>query len=184
MDIYDAFTAGVENGGLINTSEIKALVCFLLLKIDVPVSRELCREVLQEQGIANYFDVSEAIAELIRSGNVSTDFSDEDEVMYLTQIGKGAAELLVKDVPKSVREKAFVSLLDAVTRLRRERETDFEITQCGNGYNVSFKVKDRDDVLMSLSVYAADLNQANEFKDNFLKDPVKVYSGIISSLTV
>ena len=32
MDIYDAFTAGVENGGLINTSEIKALICFLLLK--------------------------------------------------------------------------------------------------------------------------------------------------------
>lgn len=184
MEIYDAFTAGVENGGLINTSEIKALVCFLLLKIDMPVSRELCREVLQEQGIANYFDVSEAIAELIRCGNISTEFSDEDEVMYLTQIGKGAAELLVRDVPKSVREKAFSSLHDAVTRSRRERETNIEIAPSGDGYNVSFTVSDKDDVLMSLCVYAADLNQATEFKDNFLKDPVKVYSGIISSLTV
>lgn len=184
MEIYDAFTAGVETGGLINTSEIKALVCFLLLKIDVPVSRELCREVLQEQGIANYFDVSEAIAELIKTGNISTDITEDDEVMYLTKIGKGAAEMLVGDVPKSVREKAFSALHDAVTRLRRERETNIEITPSGNGYNVSFMVTDRDDVLMSLSVYAADLNQANDFKDNFLKDPVKVYSGIISSLTI
>ena len=184
MEMYDAFTAGVEAGGLINSSEIKSLICFLLLKIDSPVSRELCREVLQEQGIANYFDVSEAIADLIKSGNISTEFSDDDEVMYLTQIGKGAAELLVKDVPKTVREKAFSSLFDAVVRLRRERETNIEITPSGSGYNVSFTVSDKNDVLMSLSVYAADFNQANEFKSNFLNDPVKVYSGIISSLTI
>ncbi|MBQ3151724.1 MAG: DUF4364 family protein [Clostridia bacterium] len=184
MENYDAFTAGVEAGGLINTSEIKALICFLLLKIDAPVSRELCREVLQEQGIANYFDVSEAIAELIKSGNISTDFTDDDEVMYLTAIGKGAAELLVRDVPRTVREKAFSSLHDAVTRLRRERETKIEITPSGSGYNVSFSVSAGDDELMHLSVYAADLDQATGFKENFLKDPVRVYSGIISSLTV
>ena len=56
MELYDAFSAGVETGGLINTTQIRALICYLIRNLDYPLSGEQIREVLQEQEIANYFD--------------------------------------------------------------------------------------------------------------------------------
>ena len=34
---------------------------------------------------------------------------------------------------------------------------------------------------MSVTLYAADMAQVTRMKDNFLKDPVRIYSGILAS---
>ncbi|MGN0635646.1 MAG: DUF4364 family protein [Acutalibacteraceae bacterium] len=182
MEEYDAFRSGVEFGGLVNTTEIRALICYMLTKLD-PISGETLRTVFQEHGFANYFDVSEAISELIRMGNISVEYTDEgEERLVLTQSGHNVAWELSPLVPKTVREKALSAGLAAISRQKNAKENDVQIVPNGSGFNVVICVGAPNDALMRLTVYAADMTQATRMKDNYLKDPVKIYSEILASL--
>jgi len=64
------------------------------------------------------------------------------------------------------------------------RENKIEITQNENGCDVTFSLMDGDDVLMKLTLYVADMEQAKSVRDKILEDPVKIYSQIIASLAV
>ncbi len=185
MEQYDAFSTGVETGGLFHTDEIKTLICYLLRKVDQPLSSEQIRQTLVSQGLANYFDVSESISELLRAGNVTADFDDgEEEQLHLTPIGETASMELLRDIPRSVREQALSAALEAVAKVRNAEQTKIDVEPCGSGFNVTFRVADREEDLMRITLYAADRAQVERMKDNFLKDPVRIYSGILASFIV
>ena len=185
LEQYDAFSTGVETGGLYHTDEIKTLICYLLRKVDHPLSSELIRQTLVSQGLANYFDVSESVSELLRAGNITADFGeDAQEQLHLTPIGEDASMELLRDIPKSVREKALSAVLEAITKERNAEQTKISVEPCGSGFHVTFRVADEADDLMCITLYAADLAQVERMKDNFLKDPVRIYSGILASFIV
>ena len=50
---FDAFSAGVEPGGLRSQSEIRLLLCYLLKSVDLPLSRSMILSVIQDSGLAN-----------------------------------------------------------------------------------------------------------------------------------
>ena len=93
MDGYDAFSAGVEPGGLRNRNEIKVLIAFLLKNTERGLSRRQLMEVIQREGLANYFEASQALESLIEGGSVEPENPDGgDEPLSLTEAGKTAAE--------------------------------------------------------------------------------------------
>ena len=53
-----------------------------------------------------------------------------------------------------------------------------------NGFNVTFFFGDEKNQLMKLTIYVADEIQVETVRKNFLDDPIKLYSEIITSLTV
>ncbi len=182
---YDAFDAGIELGGLRNRDDIRLLVCYLLKSVDSPMSRQMLNDAMQEDGLANYFEVGQAIEELLRTGNITADVVDEEEVLTVTSKGREAAELLQTGLPKTVREKAVNSAIRLLTRAKIERENRIEVRkEDDGGYTITFTLFDRDTELMKLSVYVCDSMQLEQVKQNFIDDPVKVYSMIITSLTV
>ena len=63
------------------------------------------------------------------------------------------------------------------------RENTIDVEKTENGYMVTFTMGEKDDVLMRLSVYVADIKQVEVIKQGFLDDPVALYSGILASLT-
>ena len=155
---YDAFDAGIELGGLRSRDDIRLLICYLLKSVDAPMTRDMLNDAMQEDGLANFFEVGQAIEELLKTGNITADILDEDEVITVTEKGREAAELLQTSLPRTVREKAVNSAIRLVTRAKVER--------------------------MKLSIYVVDSLQLEQVKQNFINDPVKVYSTIITSLTV
>ena len=66
----NTFSEGIAPGGLRQKTEIRLLVCYLLKKFDKKITRSKINEILQENSIANYFEVNQAISELIRDGRV------------------------------------------------------------------------------------------------------------------
>ena len=184
MDTFDAFSSGVETGGLFHTNEIKTLICYLLRKIDAPLSIGQIREVLVSEGIANYFDVSESVTELLRTGNITSDFSDGDEFLHLTPRGQEALGELIREIPLSVREKALSAALESVAKARNAEQIKIDVEPSGSGFLVTFHISAADEDLMRISLYAADQTQVRKMKDNFLKDPVRIYSGILASFIV
>ena len=182
---YDAFDAGIELGGLRNRDDIRLLVCYLLKSVDAPMTRQMLNDAMQEDGLANYFEVGQAIEELLKTGNITADIADDEEVLSVTDKGREAAELLQTSVPRTVREKAVNSAIRLTTRAKIERENKIEVKKEENGgYNITFTLFDRDTELMKLSIFVADSLQLEQVKQNFIDDPVKVYSTIITSLTV
>mgnify|MGYP003299992941 FL=1 len=182
---YDAFDAGIELGGLRNRDDIRLLICYLLKSVDAPMTRQMLNESMQEDGLANYFEVGQAIEELLKTGNITADILDDEEVLSVTSKGREAAELLQTSLPKTVREKAINSAIRLVTRAKIERENKIEVQKHDDGgYTITFTLFDRGTELMKLSIYVVDSIQLETVKKNFIDDPVKVYSSIITSLTV
>jgi hypothetical protein len=182
---YDAFDAGIELGGLRSRDDIRLLICYLLKSVDVPMTRQMLNDAMQEDGLANFFEVGQAMEELLKTGNITADILDEEEVISVTEKGRQAAELLQTSLPKTVREKAVNSAIKLVTRAKVERDNKIEVKkEDDGGYTITFTLFDRGTELMKLSIYVVDSLQLEQVKQNFINDPVKVYSSIITSLTV
>lgn len=175
----DRFASGVRPGGLRDVMQLKILVCYLLNVVKSGLTREQLSEVLQGEEVANYFLTVDAVADLIKTGNIT----DENGVLKIAESGHRIAELLELDVPKSVREKTANSAIKLMTKARRESENRIDITSEGEGTKVTFTMFDNDGELMKLSVSVGDVFQAEKLKERFLEDPVKVYEGVISLLT-
>ena len=182
---YDAFDAGIELGGLRSRDDIRLLICYLLKSVDAPMTREMLNDAMQEDGLANFFEVGQAIEELLKTGNITADILDDEEVISVTEKGREAAELLQTSLPKTVREKAVNSAIRLTTKAKIERENKIEVKkEDDGGYTITFTLFDRGTELMKLSIYVVDSLQLEQVKQNFINDPVKVYSSIITSLTV
>lgn len=179
-----ALAAGVEPGGLTNRTDIKVLLCYIIKSIDEPISRTQLSEIMQEESLANYFEVSQAIEELVVGGNLQPDDKNGKEILHITEKGLQAANMLESDLPRSVREKAINSAIRISTLARRKQENKVDVEKTDDGYNVTFHLGDEKTELMKLTVFFADEIQVETVKENFYNDPVKLYSGIIASLTV
>ncbi len=187
FDTFDAFDAGIALGGLRNRNEIRLLICYLLKAIDKPIATSVLLDALLDEGLANYFEVGEAISELLKSGSIqkTTDEETDEELLLATEEGKNSAELLEATLPKTVREKAVNSAIKLMTLARNKRENKILQEALPNGgYNVTFVLGDGQDELMRLTVFVADSMQLEMVKNNFLKDPVKLYSSILTALTI
>ena len=167
MDLeYDAFDEGIEPGGLRSRNEIKVLVCYLLKSIEQPISKQLINEILQENSLANYFEINQAVSDLVRAGSLEEAAQEGDTVYRVTDQGRSAAQTLEVNLPRSVRENRI------------------DIEKLENGYHVTFTIYDSTDELLKLTIFVADSMQVETVRKNFLNDPVKLYSNIIASLTV
>ena len=185
MDLeYDAFDEGSEPGGLRSRNEIKVLVCYLLKSIEQPISKQLINEILQENSLANYFEINQAVSDLVRAGSLEEAAQEGDTVYRVTDQGRSAAQTLEVNLPRSVREKAVNAAIRLLTRAKREQENRIDIEKLENGYHVTFTIYDSTDELLKLTIFVADSMQVETVRKNFLNDPVKLYSNIIASLTV
>lgn len=181
----DAWNLGIEPGGLTNKTEIKLLICYLLKSLDAPLSKLQMSDVIQGEGLANYFELIQALDELIRDDNVRMDLDGTDEILTITQKGIEAVTDLEMDfLPRSVKEKAVNTAIRMQTLARREKENKIEVEKLDNGFNVTFFFGDEKTELMRLTIYVADEIQVETVRKNFLDDPIKLYSEIITSLTV
>ena len=181
---FDAFDAGIELGGLRNRDDIRLLVCYLLNAIDKPIEKEQLNNALLENGLANYFEISQAITELLSNGAIDMLIIDDEECYKILPRGKEIAENLEMTLPKTVRERAVNSAIKLLTLKEVERENRIDVEKVDDGYNVTFSLMSGNDELMKLTLLVGDSMQVESIKKNYLEDPIKLYSSIITALTV
>ena len=130
---YDALTAGVEYGGLRSKQEINLLICFLIENLDEPLSKSQMNELLQKEGLANYFEVSQAVDELIAAGKISVQAGDGRQLLCAMQSVSAATRLLESELPRTVREKALNAAISMQIRAKRLKENTIEVEKLENG---------------------------------------------------
>ncbi len=177
---HDAFTNGVEPGGLLNTREIRILICYMLNSVDEPMTRESVVQIIFAEGMANFFEAESAIDELIRLGNLT---EDDNGFLTLTPTGKDASQTLTSRIPLTLRERSAEAAIRLLTRQRRERETRVDIVKLDAGVAVTCSVDRSDNPMMSFTLRVADEAQANLIRERFLDDPITVYRLMIGLLS-
>lgn len=175
-------TAGLQYGGLVTTTEIKVLICYILKNIKEPVPATRLCELLNFEGIANAFEVSDAMESLEKSGNIIR--TDEKGQMYtVTPAGADVAETLKTSVPLTVREKACIATLKMMAQIRYAKETDFVISREGDRTYITCSALDGELPIVSVKLLVSDEIQAKSIKNKFLENPSDVYSKIIDLFT-
>jgi len=179
---FDAFTQGIEPGGLRSRSEIGILICYMLDYVNKPFSKEDLIEIFQENGLANYFETVNAISELAKHDNLS--YSDENKkYLVLTENGKLISSQLNNLLPLTTRQKATAAAARLLQKRRIEKENPVTISrQEGGGYQVTMTITDGIRNLMSLSLFVPDISEANAVKRTFHKNPERVYSIMLASV--
>lgn len=177
---YDAFTGGIEPGGLRTKNDIRILICYILNSVKAPLSRTDLSRILQEKSLANYFEVNDAISSLSAHGNITV---DDDGCCLIQPTGAEIADSLDVTLPLSVRDKALEAALMLLSSAKIERENAVEIEKTPYGYNVTCHISGGEMDLMKISLYVPDLFQARMVKKNFHRNPGSIYKLLLSSIT-
>ncbi len=177
--MQDAFSAGVEPGGLYTVQEIKILICYMLLGVGEPLPRDAITDILAGDGMANFFETTAAIDELTRQGHLT----EQDDLVSLTDTGRQVASTLSGRVPYTLRERSVKAALRLLTRRRREAENSVDIQKMETGVQVTCAIRDGETPLMSISLHVADDMQAQLVREHFLDDPTLLYRSLLAILT-
>lgn len=178
---YDAFSSGIEIDGLRNKTDIGVLICFMLENSEKPFSRSDLIDIIQTKGMANYFETTAAISELIKNNNIIC--AENGDVLELTDNGRLIASQLHTQLPLTIRQKAVSAVRKLERRRRIEHENPVSISKAdGGGYNVTLRVTDGLRDLMSLTVFVPDKKEANHIKKTFLNDPERLYSLMLAGV--
>ena len=176
----DAFSAGVEPGGLHSHQEIKILVCYMLSGVHEPLPRGAVLDILSGGGMANFFDASVASDDLVERGNLS---ETDGGLLSVTEAGRHAASTLADMIPFTLRERSVTAGLRLLARQRSERENRADIAPSENGgWIVSCSVGTVTP-LLRFDLMVGDELQAKQVREQFLNDPLLLYQSVIGILS-
>ena len=176
---FDAFTAGIEDGGLRSSSSIASLSWYIIAIGEEKLTKKNVVDALVEGKIANYFEITSAISKMIKTDNLV-----EGEDGYLSVTSKCAfnVEMLENDLPITIREKA-VELAAKTARLEiYKKENKATVEKDGDKYKVTLHVSDKNCDFMVLSLYFPSEAQAQVVKEKFQTHPGEVYENLINSI--
>jgi len=179
---FDAFTGGIEPGGLRNKNEIKILICYLLASVGAPLSKNDIISIIQDNALANYFEVTDCLAELAEKGNVIT-HGENNELCTASDTAQMIAKQLDTALPPVVRDKAVAAAINLLAKAKRESENKVEIIKTERGFNVICHISGGEMDLMNFTLYVPDMYQARMVKSEFQRSPETVYRMLLALVT-
>ncbi len=173
---FDAFSAGVEPGGLHSRREIKILICYMLSGVHDPLPRTAILDILSGGGMANFFDASTAIDDLIELNNLA---ETAGGLLTVTTTGRQAAATLADMIPLTLRERSVNAALQLLARQRSEEDNAVQILPVKEGGCRVICSIGNTSPLLKFELLVGDELQAQQVRDKFLDNPLLLYQSII-----
>ena len=178
----DAMSAGVLNGGLFNTTEIRILMCYILNAIKEPVPASMLANILHFEGIANGFEVSDAISALTKSGHIVPVDADE-EYFEITESGRQVADELDSSLSLTVRKRAYIATLKMLAKIKNARGTRFCLSNENGHSYLTCSAVDGKITLIEIKMLIPDEKSGTYIREKFLENPSEIFSDIIEKLS-
>ena len=174
--------AGVLPGGLHSREEVRLLLCFLADNLAQPLTVGLAEQVFAGEGLANYFEYTAALHELLEAGQLTMSTQAGEAVLRLEGKYAHAAGELARELPRRVRDRALHAAERLQAQSRHERENGITVYPAqGGGCYMTFRQGQGSDMLMSVTLYAPDRDTAEAMRAKFLENPGRVYSAVIEA---
>lgn len=184
----DAFPVDENTNGLRNRDKIKILICYIFKSVKQQLAKDTILSALYDNGIANYFEISQAIYELENTGAIS--FDDDTAEYSITGKGLKIADELERELSIYIKHKATQAAMKTLVYEKRLKENKVVINNTEDGkYRVDITIysmiegEDSDDSLLDISISVPDMLQAQTVKRSFLNNPAKLYQNVIDALT-
>lgn len=182
----DAFPVDDNVGGIRSTEKIRIIICYILKNVDSPLTRDDMQSALYDNGVANYFEISQAIDNLLDVGAVEI----VDNVLTLNSKGAQIARDLNDELSLFIKNKAVRAAKLTAIYEKRKKENNISIIKLDDKkYRLDITLlsglsDDKNaDELMKVSVFVTDSLQAETMKTTFLNNPVRLYEKVIEALT-
>lgn len=182
----DAFPVDDNISGIRSTEKIRIIICYILKNVDSPLTRDNIQSALYDNGIANYFEISQAIDNLLDVGAVEI----SEDVLILNSKGEQIARDLNDELSLFIKNKAVRAAKLTAVYEKRKKENDISIVKLDDKkYRLDITLLsgladgEITDELMKVSVFVTDSLQAETMKTTFLNNPVRLYEKVIEALT-
>ncbi len=184
FDSFDTFDEGVVPGGLRSKDEIKILICYIFYSVKEILSKELVVSSINNEGLANYFEISSAFDELVKNESLIQKESENSEYSFeLTDKGSLIASQLENALSYTVKEKAYACATKLLSQKAAERDNSVKIIKTDSGYDVEFTISGGSIDLFKFKLYAPVYEQALMMKNNFYENPSAIYKIMLAFLT-
>ncbi len=180
----DAFPVDDTIGGIRSTEKIKIIICYILVNTSAELSRDSIQSALYDNSIANYFEISQAIDDLLKVGAIK----ESDGVLSASEKGRQIANDLKDEISLYIKNKAVKATALTSVLEKRTKENDVTITKVDTKkYKLDITMysglNNKSNELVHLSVFVTDEMQAQVMKQTFLNNPANLYEKIIGALT-
>ena len=157
---------------------VKILLCYILEKLNRPVTEEQLRLISEDSGVINYFYYSDALAELIENGSVISDNGS----ISLTEKGRLGSEYFNRYIPLVFRKKLLKAAFGFFIREQNENVCSCDVSEITEGCMVSFALSDGGRELINMSFFAPDRSQGELIAERIKSNPPGAYKKILSFL--
>lgn len=165
---------------LSSAHDVKISICYLLSKLNRPVTEQQLYEIALNSEVINYFFYTEAMSDLLKNGSVSKRSINGTEYIILEEKGQLGSECFNEFIAFHFRKKILRSAFSFFAKLKRESEADISIMETTNGCELLCTIKDTSFDLMRIALYAPDTEQAAVIKDKILLNPAGFYNKVIT----
>lgn len=190
---YENIIAGLSPGGANKVYEARILICYLLSLLNKPLSRTDINNILQYQGLVNYFTFSQAFNDLkedkqiIEYQDLYDENKDQDkdkEIRYvLTDKGAQTSKVFKDTIAVTIKEKISFAAEGYLKNIKSLQENIVKINKVDDGYIVTCRVKDIGSDLITINIFSPDKDTAEVMKKNFINKSLQLYQNIFDFLT-
>jgi len=160
--------------------DLKFLILYIAARVEEPVPFDTILDLTMCDDAIDYFDFSECLADLIRTGHMTL---DQKGLYALTEKGRRNSAICESSLPLSVRRRCDRNLEEWNRKLRRQRQVKATTERRPNGtYTVRLTLNDDKGGVMDLRLMVVDQAQAKAVEKRFQESPEMLYSQIIQLL--
>jgi len=169
-------------GGLNSVPDVKVLILYILNYAGGQLSKDNLIRIALDGETAEYFDIAQAIDELMNSGLIDFTSQNTPDQLYITELGRETLSVFERNLPYTVRRKNQSALLRLLSEIERKRSIKSKIEQKEQGYEVVCTLLDGADTLLEYRVFVPTQIQAQMIRDQFEEKPIEKYKNILQLL--
>ncbi|MDO4522500.1 MAG: DUF4364 family protein [Eubacteriales bacterium] len=161
----------------------KLVILYLLNKVDFALSNgQLCAFIAEEE-YTDYFTVQQVLSEMIESGLLRTSVVRNTTLYEMTEMGHDTLEYFGADISQGIRDDVDAYLKKNKMKLRNENAVIADYQKLAEDeYVAHLRVKEKETVLIDLSLNVPTEQQAIVICDQWQKKNVEIYGYLMKEL--
>lgn len=172
---------------MINNSNIfdnRIIIMYILESSTKQLSIENIVKLCEEFEDITYFDICSYIDNLKTSNYINEIIKDSTSLFELTELGKSTLNELLELIPGVNLYKLKKMIKKNITEVKTDYSIDTVILPIkSEEYKVSCYIKDGNDELVNISIYAGTKAQARNISKNWNNNAEEIYTKLLELLT-
>ena len=166
-----------RHGFIKDMLDVKVLILYVMSRVEFPASVQTIYALCLQDDRLTYFDVCEAVPQLVETGHLRDVGNKEFEI---TDAGREICEVMQETVAVPVAKRAKKAVEEYNLNVRRSNLIDTKVTEKEDGMcTVRMTLSDGSSELMALELTAPSLSQARKLERRFRQRAERVYQKVM-----